>query len=115
QLAEVRAKFENLKAGKIPPPRQANENVMCAGFTRDGKHLWCGTDLGLRVYDWAAVQAAPANDAMPKPIFSYSPISAKASGTSDSLVYAAVEVPGKNALLFGGYAEKICQMDLTSG
>jgi hypothetical protein len=115
QLEQMRANFANLKAGKLPPPRQGNETVLCAGFTANGGRFWCGTDRGLHIYDWSAVQAAPANSPMPEPILSHTPISISAAGSSPAMIYAVAEAPGRNALLFGGYAGVLCELDLASG
>jgi hypothetical protein len=115
QLEQMRANFANLKAGKLPAPREGNERVLCAGFTADGNHLWCGTDRGIRVYDWEAVLAAPGNSPMPEPRISHTPLSISAAGSAPAMIYAAAEVPGQNSLLFGGYAGQLCQVDLPTG
>ncbi len=52
---------------------------------------------------------------MPEPVLSHDPGPAEVTGPSHGLVYCAVEVPGRNALLFGGYTGKICHMDLGNG
>ena len=115
QLDQMRQSLSNLKAGKLPPPRHGNESVMCAGFTEDGSKLWLGTDRGLRVYDWAEVQNSPPDAPMPKPLRAHDPDAGKPPGSSHGMVYAAVEIPGKNGLLFGGYTGKLCHLDLKTG
>jgi hypothetical protein len=115
QLEEMNKKFASLKAGKIPPPREANESVFCGGFTADGKRMWLGTSQGLRIYDWPSVESAPAGAAMPKPVLSYRPSTSRTVPPSSDLVYAAAEVPGRDILLFGGGPGRLCQMDLKTG
>ncbi len=74
QIALMRANFANLKAGKLPPPHQGNETVMCAGFSSDGKRLWLGTDRGIRVYDWAAVISRPSTARCPSRCYRTIPV-----------------------------------------
>src|SRR6185437_1027666 len=93
---------------------EANEPCLCAGFTPDGRHLWLGTDRGLRVYPWSAVLETSPRSAMPTPVISY-PRGSVANGQSArDLVYAAAEVPGHDILLFGGYDGKLREIDLRS-
>lgn len=115
QLQQMRDKFAKLKEGNLPPPRHGNENVLCGGFTLDGSRLFLGTDAGLRVFDWEAVKSAPADAAMPRPVLSHDPPANVAGATGQGLIYAAAEVPGRAALLFGGYRGMICHFDLKSG
>lgn len=107
QLEQMRQNFANLKAGRLPPPQRGNENVLCAGFTRDGSRLWCGTEQGLRIYDWDVVMQTPGGSGMPRPRVS--------ADLAHAPIYAAVEVPGRNALLFGGYKGTVCHLDLADG
>ncbi|HET6247572.1 MAG TPA: hypothetical protein VFE47_07745 [Tepidisphaeraceae bacterium] len=115
QLELMRANLAKLKAGQLPAPREGIENVLCAGFTRDGCRLWCGTDRGLHVYDWQAVAASPPNCAMPPPAISHAPLSINAGGQIPAMIYAATESARRGALFFGGYAGQLCELSLQTG
>ncbi|HWE00875.1 MAG TPA: hypothetical protein VG326_00595 [Tepidisphaeraceae bacterium] len=115
KIAEMHAKFADLKAGKLPPPRHGNESILCGGFARGGKSLWLGSDRGVRLYDWSAVQNGAADSGMPEPVLSYDPAGSTNADGSGGLIYAAAEIPGRDALLFGGYAGRICHWDLKTG
>ena len=115
QVEEMHKKLSDLKAGKLPPPRHGNERAMCAGFAQGGKFLWLGSNRGIRLYDWTAVRNVPADTAMPTPIHSHDPVGPADATGFHGLISAAVEIPGRDALLFGGYGGKIQHWDLKTG
>lgn len=123
QLEQMRGNFARLKEGKLPPPRRGNETVATVGFSRDGRWIWCGTDKGLRVYEWSAVAAA-TGDQMPEPRWAYPASESGAAGSdtgntmppaSSGPIYAIAEDPSGNAIFFGGFAGSLYRMDLTTG
>jgi hypothetical protein len=120
KLADMRATMEQqlqgwltmiaaAKAGRLSQPAQGRESPVSLGFSNDGRHLWCGTDHGLSVYQWDAVAAA-TGDAMPPARFSHT----DSEGFS-RYVHGVAEEPGGRAVVFGTVAGNVYRMDLSSG
>jgi hypothetical protein len=113
-LQEQKARFADMKEGRLPPtPAQPNEAAMSLGVSRDGRWLWCGTNIGLRVYNWADVLAAPGDD-MPKPAFT-SELPVQLGMEFSRYIYAIAEDPTAPAILFAGGTGRMYRMDLTNG
>src|SRR5580765_8284502 len=113
-LQAQKARFADMKERRLPPtPAQPNEAAMSMGFSRDGRWLWCGTNIGLRVYSWADVLAAPGED-MPKPAFT-SELPVQLGMEFSRYIYAIAEDPTAPAILFAGGTGRIYRMDLTNG
>lgn len=115
QIEKARAQLAAGRSGTRPAPSgQGNERPSCAGFTTDGRYLWCGADRGLRVYDWKALATA-AGDAMPVPVRSFDvPFESEHLGVA-GYVYAVAEEPGGRALVFGGLSGRVYRIDLKTG
>src|SRR5665213_2273072 len=113
QIGHMRAHFARLKEGNLPAPRRGNETAMTAGFSRDGRWMWCGTDKGLHVYEWSSVAGA-TGEQMPPAVWSYAAGAGEPSARA-TMVYAAIEEPGGNALVFGGLAGQLWRLDLATG
>jgi hypothetical protein len=112
-LQEQKSRFADLKQGRLPPtPAQSKEAVMSLGISRDGKWLWCGTNVGLRVYNWADVLAA--GEDMPKPAFT-AELPMQSITPLPKYIYAIAEDPTSPAIVFAGGTGRIYRMDLTSG
>jgi hypothetical protein len=86
----------------IPP--QAVEQVGAAGFSRDGRWLWCGTSAGLRVYDWASVPR-DAGSELSNPHWTF----------SAGYTYAMAEEVDAAGRVFGGLSGTLYRLDLTTG
>jgi WD40 repeat protein len=116
----VQTYADHIKAAKtgddsgIPAvPATANELVMCVGFTSDGRWLYCGTNAGLRVYDWQTFPRETGSDA-PAPAWQFSP---PGSGERDHnrQINAVVEDPDGKGLVFAGWSGDLFRLDLTTG
>lgn len=99
----------------------SREIVECAGFSRDGKWLWCGTNSGLRVYDWNAVTRTSGTD-MPTPVFSFTPpndppikVTPFAYLNAQKTIEAIVEENDGKGILFGGHSGRLYRLDLKTG
>jgi hypothetical protein len=113
-LEEQRARVVEAKAGRLPPtPVQANEQVMCVGFSGDGRWFWCGTAAGLRVYHWSDVVGSSGED-MPQPAFTAEP-SVQPGAELSRYIYAIAEDPAAPAIVYAGGTGRIYRMDLTNG
>lgn len=93
---------------------EATEQVRCAGFSRDGQWLWCGTNAGLRVFTWESVVDSSLNGEMPQPVWQHKCLTAPASASSGD-VLAIVEEPGSGAVVFGGGDGRLYRLDLHTG
>jgi hypothetical protein len=114
QVAEMTLRLREMKEGRLPPtPPQARERVMSAGFSRDGRWLWCGTNAGLRVYEWVDVPRTSGAD-MPMPKWAFEPPSPSPSNLG-KYVYAIAEEREAAAIVFGGITGRVYRLDLISG
>jgi hypothetical protein len=113
-LAEMTSRFREMKEGKsLPTPPQAREHVMCAGFSRDGQWLWCGTNVGLRVYEWSAVPRTAGAD-MPAPKWTFE-LPGATGVNQGKYVYAIAEERDAPAIVFGGITGRLYRLDLVTG
>ncbi|MHB1768378.1 MAG: WD40 repeat domain-containing protein [Phycisphaerae bacterium] len=114
-LAENRVRLIAVMEGRLAPPDpQPNERVSCAGFSRDGHWLWCGTDKGLRIYKWTSVPRADWAD-MPDPIWSFEFPTRNSPGRANNYVYAVTEEVCGAAIVFGGGNGRLYRLDLSDG
>jgi hypothetical protein len=112
-LEEFKARLVALKEGSLPlPPPQANESVFSAGFSRDGRWLFCSTNSGLRVYEWSRVPRVSGSN-MPSPVWKFD-IPRDASVYVPSHIHAMAEEVDASALLFA-CGSQINRLDLSSG
>jgi hypothetical protein len=92
----------------------ATEQVRCAGFSRDGEWLWCGTNAGLRIFRWESVADKSVSGDMPKPAWQYEcPTDPAAPSSRD--VLAIAEESGSPAVVFGGADGRLYRFDLETG
>ena len=112
-LARARQQFDSL-AGKA---RTSAEHCCCVGFDALGRWMWVGTELGLRVYDWAAVKGLAAGGRL-SAVWAFNVPAVgppPRSSISYGYVYAAVgEVEG-GGVVFGGLTAQLFRMDLSDG
>jgi hypothetical protein len=109
-MAEILGQFERSQSGQPSSPPQSNEAVMCIGFTHDGNYLWCGTQNGLRVFEWNEVLASDVD--MPAPKFRQDLGISDQWGNVQGYIYAVVEEPDGTGLVFGGITGAIYRLDL---
>ena len=83
---------------------------MCVGFSRDGRWIWCGTDGGVRVFDWRVLKQTSDT----RPAFA-SDVARDAHQPRFEFTHAIVEEVDANAIIFGTTAGAIHRMDLESG
>lgn len=88
------------------------ETPHCVGFGRDGRLMWCGTDRGLRVYEWARLSRNLEDT--PQAIWRYSFSDRSAGDPSQQVNVIAEEVDGIG-IIFGGTAACIMRLDLRTG
>jgi hypothetical protein len=104
-LAEQKDRLQAMQEGSPRVmPTQAVERVSTAGFSRDGRWLWCGTERGLRVYDWASVPR-DAGSELRDPHWKY----------TETFTYAVAEEVDAAGLVFGGISGTLYRLDLTTG
>jgi len=104
-FAEQKDQLLAMHEGRTPViPTQAVEKVFAAGFSRDGRWLWCGTTEGIRVYDWASVPRE-AGSKLSDPHWAY----------SAAYTYAVAEEVDGAGLVFGGLSGTLYRLDLTTG
>jgi hypothetical protein len=91
-------------------------------FSPSGKHLFCATSAGCRIYEWSEVwnKARHGQQQMPRPVFAAS--SGSVSRTthrgdihSSAYVYALAFDARAERLLFGGQSGSIDYLDLRNG
>jgi hypothetical protein len=117
KIAELRKKMEEniaaLKEGRLEPPAHSPENVHRVGFSRDGRWLWCATNRGLRVFEWAAVPREHGK-LLKDAKWSFDPPIGNSS-TRVVYIHAIAEEIGAPTILFGGTFSTLYQLDLLSG
>jgi hypothetical protein len=110
-MAKMIASAEKMAREGIPA--QSVEHVATVGFSVDGTKMWCGTDRGARVYDWASVPRDAGAD-LTSPILSYD-VPVDSSGGKSRTVYYIAEEPSGGAIVFGGQTGRLFRLDLASG
>lgn len=92
------------------------ESIVHIRFSGDGDTVYCGTSNGLRAYAWADLISA-ADDTPIEPRLYFNPPADRLEATTPShgYVYATVEDPTNNRVLFGGMDGRIRGASLDSG
>ena len=100
--------------------RRGNEIVNVAGFSRDGRWLWCGTNHGFRVYEWANVPRK-SDAEMPSPTWSFEPESDRMLAVTQQIylfgmsqIYSVAEAADGTAVAFAG-DRCVHHLDLRTG
>ena len=91
---------------------QANERVQCTGFSRDGNWIWCGTGLGIRIYEWSGFPREGGTAPLPK--WKWDSIWTDPN-QFDRQINAVVEEPNGSAIVFGGWGGELYRMNLQTG
>lgn len=105
---KLKANLSRLKAtfkGEIPLRWISKENVISLGFSRDGKWLWCGTDIALRVYDWTTIPREPGIP-LPEPTCRFECFDG---------IHSISEEMNDSAIVFGSSKGTIYRMDYGTG
>lgn len=92
---------------------KGNEIPQCVGFSRSGRLMWCGTDRGMRVYDWAALSRESGGTTQAE-VWSFSYPDLPDGDPRQQVNVIAEEVDG-GGIAFGGDAARIMRLDLATG
>lgn len=113
-LADMKSQWLAVNEGRFPrmPPQPA-EQPMCVGFSRDGRWLWCGTLVGVRVYEWSGVPRETDSDLL-GPAWKFDLPDTEGSSFS-TCVYAIAEEIDAPGIVFGGNNGRLYRMDLKTG
>jgi len=113
QDAICRRYRKNEVVTRILDLENANEESYCVGFSRDGRLMWCGTDLGLRVYGWAAL-SQESGGITNAAIWRYRNTMAPPGDLCQQVNAIEEEIDGAG-IVFGGTATQIMRLDLRTG
>lgn len=113
-FAEARASLQSAKDGIAAAPARGEEVPLSILFSRDGRTLWCGTDQGVRGYNWQEVLEADPDD-MPAARWAHEPAGLNQQGARSSFVHALAQEPGSDAVVFGGLADEVMRLDPSNG
>jgi hypothetical protein len=104
---------EKLAAVWRSMPASSTEEPWAVGFSRNGCWIWCGTERGIRVYDWlSAVKEDHAEWMHPQ----WTVDVPKRVGEEGVLTVCAVaEEPGGRGIAFGGDGGTVYRLDLETG
>ncbi len=91
-----------------------HEQVLEVGFSRDGRWMWCGTNAGLRIYEWASVPREADSDLL-NPRYSFNPPARADSQFATYIQYEIVEEIDAEAVVFAGNSECLYRLDLSDG
>jgi hypothetical protein len=86
------------------------EETGCIGFSRDGRLFWCGTNVGLRIYEWESLASGTSR----KPRWLIRLHDQLPSYWQKQVTVIAEEVDG-NGIVFGTFAGKLARFDLRTG
>ncbi|HEY7120570.1 MAG TPA: hypothetical protein VH475_28555 [Tepidisphaeraceae bacterium] len=117
EIAKARRRMEKvfkeaqqrLLERKARRAQEGDERPGLVYFSRDGQRLWCGTDRGLRGYEWPAVRDA-AGDDMPEPRWRFD----SRVPVDGGYIYHACEEPDGRAILFAGIDGNVRRLDLAT-
>jgi hypothetical protein len=86
------------------------EQPGCVGFSRDGRFFWCGTNVGLRIYDWESLstQASRKSRWLLR-------LRDKLPSSVGQQVTAIAEEPDGAGIVFGTFAGKLARFDMNTG
>jgi hypothetical protein len=123
-VAEMQSRWRQFQEGREPiGPPQGQERVRCVGFSRAGDWFWCGTDIGLKVYDWSAVPRAAGSDmppaawkfALPQELVTAAFSEPGAAFEGFNSVAAVAEEADAKAIAFGVVMGRLYRLDLETG
>jgi hypothetical protein len=104
-LLEQKDQLLAVREGRAPAfEPQSVLRVGDAGFSRDGRWLWCTTDCGLRVYDWESVPR-DAGTELTDPHWK----------VTENRITAVAEEVDAAGLVFGGLSGILYRLDLHTG
>ncbi|HEY2588796.1 MAG TPA: hypothetical protein VGI81_23845 [Tepidisphaeraceae bacterium] len=103
----------NADALSILTLEKSNEIPRCVGFSTDGRLMWCGTDRGLRVYNWAALSRESGGTTQAE-VWRFSYPDLPETDLRQQVNVIAEEVDGAG-IAFGGDAARIMRLDLATG
>jgi len=86
------------------------EQPGCIGFSRDGRLFWCGTNVGLRIYEWESIACGTSR----KPRWLIK-LHNELPSIWHRQVTAIVEEPDGNGIVFGTIAGNLARFDLRTG
>lgn len=115
----VRVAATSLGNASLLTGGSTNERTMHVGFSQDGYWFWCGTDQGLRVFEWDAVLRTGENDLTPR--FTFEPPSMGSESNEryrlaqSEFIYAVAEAPDSQQIVFGGIDGVLYEMMLSTG
>lgn len=89
------------------PPRKANQAVTATGFSRNGEWLWCGTDVGFRIYRWSEVPRTAGSDLLEPALGPARPF--------DGHVHAIAEEVDASAIVFSVLSGLLLRLELSTG
>jgi hypothetical protein len=90
------------------------ENVFCMKFVGGGKLLACSTDKALRIFDAESLFSAREGDLKPRVSAPLMPVPSD-FGYLTGYIYAVVDDPENNSVLFGGLDGSIRSLSLATG
>jgi hypothetical protein len=86
------------------------EEPGCSGFSQDGTWFWCGTNVGLRIYEWESL----ANRSSRRPRWQIR-LRDQLPSFWAKQVTAIAEEPDGNGVVFGTFRGKLARFDLHTG
>jgi hypothetical protein len=86
------------------------EEPGCIGFSRDGRLFWCGTNVGMRLYDWATMTST-SSWTRPKALWRLILRGELPSFWAKQVTAIAEEADG-NGLVFGTHSGRLARLDL---
>jgi hypothetical protein len=113
QMKEGREKAAAIRAGQAHAfPVRANEPVLAAGFSRDGRWLWCSTIAGFRVFEWESMPRV-SEETIPSPVWKFEMTPTVAAGLNPQILAAVEERDGAGLLFASG--KRLYRLDLSTG
>jgi hypothetical protein len=113
-LERERASLLAANAAGNRVPIQPMETVYCAGWSGDGRWLWCGTNRGVRVFEWDAILTR-SGDAPPPPPRWRVDLPATMPNVPLTGVTAAAVEPSGERLVFAATDGRLSQLRFTDG
>lgn len=114
QTDQMLAPLLAAREGRSPLiPAHGKERPGTIGFSRDARWLWCGTNEGLRVYDWSTFPREHGASTPPPTYHFELPGDGPLAGSK--WIYAIAEEPDAPAVAFGGTTGTLYRLDLATG